>query len=52
MTKLFGYVFNITIVTALMNVFLTLKIAQAEHALTWIMISIAAVMLSIKEKTV
>lgn len=30
-TMLFGYVFNITIVTAFINVFLSLKLKQAEH---------------------
>ncbi len=30
-TMLFGYVFNITIVSAFVNVFLSLKLVQAEH---------------------
>ena len=32
-TMLFGYVFNITIVSAFINVFLSLKLAQAENYL-------------------
>ncbi len=31
MTMLFGYVFNVTIVSAFINVFLSLKISQVEH---------------------
>ena len=30
-TMLFGYVFNITIVSAFINVFLSLKLSQVEH---------------------
>ncbi len=42
-TMLFGYVFNITIVSAFINVFLTLKLRQAEHFYVGILIPLAAV---------
>lgn len=42
-TMLFGYVFNITIVTAFINVFLSLKLSQAEHYYFGILIPLAAV---------
>ncbi len=42
-TMLFGYVFNITIVTAFINVFLTLKQSQAEHYYVGILIPLGAV---------
>lgn len=42
-TMLFGYVFNITIVTALINVFLTLKFYQAEHFYFALLIPLAAI---------
>ena len=43
LTMLFGYVFNITIVTALINVFLTLKFYQAEHFYFALLIPLAAI---------
>ena len=42
-TMLFGYVFNITIVSAFINVFLSLKISQVEHLYLGILIPIGAV---------
>ncbi len=36
-TMLFGYVFNITIVSAFINVFLTLKLAQKENMVLWML---------------
>ena len=42
-TMLFGYVFNITIVSAFINVFLSLKLAQAENYLLVVLIPLAAV---------
>ncbi len=42
-TMLFGYVFNITIVTAFINVFLSLKVAQVEDYLLGILIPLAVV---------
>ena len=42
-TMLFGYVFNITIVSAFVNVFLSLKLSQAEHYYFGILIPLAAV---------
>ncbi len=42
-TMLFGYVFNITIVSALINVFLSLKQSQVEHYFLGILIPLAAV---------
>lgn len=42
-TMLFGYVFNITIVSAFINVFLSLKLTQAEHYYFGILIPLAAV---------
>lgn len=43
LTMLFGYVFNITIVTALINVFLTLKFNQAEHFYFALLIPLATI---------
>ena len=42
-TMLFGYVFNITIVSAFINVFLSLKLSQVEHYYGGILIPLAAV---------
>ena len=42
-TMLFGYVFNITIVSAFINVFLSLKLSQVEHYYLGILIPLAAV---------
>ena len=42
-TMLFGYVFNITIVSAFVNVFLSLKVAQAENYLLVVLIPLAVV---------
>ncbi len=42
-TMLFGYVFNITIVSAFINVFLSLKLNQVEHFYVGILIPLAAV---------
>ena len=42
-TMLFGYVFNITIVTAFINVFLSLKLTQAESYLPVVLIPLGAV---------
>ena len=42
-TMLFGYVFNITIVSAFINVFLSLKLSQAESYLPVVLIPLAAV---------
>ena len=42
-TMLFGYVFNITIVSAFINVFLSLKLSQVEHYYIGILIPLAAV---------
>ena len=42
-TMLFGYVFNITIVSAFINVFLSLKLTQAEHYYFGILIPLGAV---------
>ena len=41
-TMLFGYVFNITIVSAFVNVFLSLKLVQAEHAFAAVLIPLGA----------
>lgn len=41
-TMLFGYVFNITIVSAFINVFLSLKLAQAESYLPVVLIPLCA----------
>ena len=43
-TMLFGYVFNITIVSAFVNVFLSLKLVQAEHTFAAMLIPLAAVL--------
>lgn len=42
-TMLFGYVFNITIVSAFINVFLSLKLSQVEHYFIGILIPMIAV---------
>lgn len=42
-TMLFGYVFNITIVSAFINVFLSLKMAQVENYLLAVLIPLAVV---------
>ena len=42
---LFGYVFNITIVSAFVNVFLSLKLVQVENYFGAVLIPLAAVML-------
>ncbi len=42
-TMLFGYVFNITIVSAFINVFLSLKLNQVEHYYFGILIPLAVV---------
>ena len=44
-TMLFGYVFNITIVSALVNVFLSLKLTQVGHYYLGLLIPLAAVVL-------
>ena len=44
-TMLFGYVFNITIVTAFINVFLSLKLAEVENYMLAMPIPLAAVVL-------
>ena len=44
-TMLFGYVFNITIVSALVNVFLSLKLTQIGHYYFGLLIPLAAVVL-------
>ena len=41
-TMLFGYVFNITIVSAFINVFLSLKLAQEERSLLVLLIPLVA----------
>ena len=41
-TMLFGYVFNITIVSALVNVFLSLKLTQIGHYYLGLLIPLAA----------
>ena len=42
-TMLFGYAFNITIVSAFINVFLSLKLSQVEHYYIGVLIPLAAV---------
>ena len=42
-TMLFGYVFNITIVSAFINVFLSLKLSQVEHLYAGALIPLVAV---------
>ncbi len=42
-TMLFGYVFNITIVSAFINVFFSLKVSQVEHYYFGVLIPLAAV---------
>ena len=44
-TMLFGYVFNITIVSALVNVFLSLKLTQIGHYYLGVLIPLAAIVL-------
>ncbi len=43
LTMLFGYVFNITIVSVFVNVFLSLKQSQVEHYYVGILIPLAAI---------
>lgn len=42
-TMLFGYVFNITVVSAFVNVFLSLKVAQVGGYITGILLPLAAI---------
>jgi len=42
-TMLFGYVFNITIVSAFINVFLSLKLSQVEHFYLGVLIPLGAI---------
>ena len=42
-TMLFGYVFNITIVSAFINVFLSLKVAQVEDYMLVVLIPLAVI---------
>ena len=44
-TMLFGYVFNVTIVSALINVFLSMKSAQVEHQIFGILIPLGTIAL-------
>ena len=44
-TMLFGYVFNVTIVSALINVFLSMKTAQVEHQIFGFLIPLGTVAL-------
>ena len=44
-TMLFGYVFNITIVSALVNVFLSLKLTQIGHYYLGLLIPLAAIVM-------
>ncbi len=44
-TMLFGYVFNITIVTAFINVFLSLKLTQVSHAFIGVLIPLGALII-------
>ena len=44
-TMLFGYVFNITIVSAFINVFLSLKLAQVESYLPVLLIPLGAIVI-------
>ena len=44
-TMLFGYVFNITIVSAFINVFLSLKLNQVEHFFLGVLIPLIAVVI-------
>ena len=41
-TMLFGYVFNITIVSAFINIFLSLKLTQVEHYFAGVLIPLGA----------
>lgn len=41
MTTLFGYVFNLTIVTAFINVFVQLRMSEAEHEMLGVLIPLA-----------
>ena len=43
LTMLFGFVFNITFVSAFINVFISLKAYQVEHLFTAVLIPVAAV---------
>ena len=50
-TMLFGYVFNITIVSILINIILSLKESQAEHYLhAWLIPLVPAVLLLIRKR--
>ena len=51
-TMLFGYVFNVTIVSALVNVFLSMKVVQAEHEFYGFLIPLGAVALIFVEQGV
>ena len=42
-TMLFGYVFNVTIVSAFINVFLSMKVSQVEHHIIGILIPLGVV---------
>ncbi len=44
-TILFGYVFNLTVVTSFINVFLSLRLSQVEHELLAFLIPLAALAL-------
>ncbi len=44
-TMLFGYVFNVTIVSALVNVFLSMKVTQAEHEFLGFLIPLSTIAL-------
>ena len=45
-TMLFGYVFNITIVSAFVNVFFSLKVAQVENFLLGILIPLSVIVIT------
>ena len=44
-TILFGYVFNLTIVTVIINTFLTLRLSEAEHEILAVLLPLGAVAL-------
>ena len=44
-TMLFGYVFNITIVSAFVNVFFSLKVTQVEHYLLGVLIPLTVIVI-------
>ena len=48
-TMLFGYVFNITIVSAFINVFLSLKVAQVEDYLLVVLIPLAVIAINLSD---